>query len=567
MKKKIMFSVIITIIFSLVVVTSSFIAISNYQYLENSKANLKHYNDLLATLILSNDSDKISKLNQVKALDREIRFTYISKTGVVEFDTDKKLEDLDNHLTRVEIAAAIKTGEGSSVRYSKSLNKNLVYYATKLDDGSIVRTSIPLDNVKIFQDTNIKYYIVTLVFVLILSVVLSLKLTRFIVDPVKELEFITARIARGELDRRVRVSSIDELGSLGMTFNEMADKLESTMDELIDKQNRLEAILKSMDSGVIAVDRLHKVIMINPYAKKIFGIDKDIIGETLMDHIRDFEFDNVFENADTYKEIKIIWPEEKELRIRTAEIINGTEHIGTVAVVQDITDIKKLENMRSQFVANVSHELKTPLTSIKGFAETLKYVEDENNREKFLNIINEEAERLTRLINDILTLSNIEQNIECIKKRFNGDRIIEDVYTLMRIEAEKKNINLTVDLKNKLDLLGDPDRFKQMMINLIDNAIKYSEDGDTVLITSKNKDEVVTYTVEDTGIGIPKKDINRLFERFYRVDKARSRSKGGTGLGLAIVKHIIKTFNGTIDVDSQLGIGTKFTIKLKGIRE
>ncbi|WP_160680082.1 HAMP domain-containing sensor histidine kinase [Clostridium sp. C8-1-8] len=567
MKKKIMFSVIITIIFSLVVVTSSFIAISNYQYLENSKANLKHYNDLLATLILSNDSDKISKLNQVKALDREIRFTYISKTGVVEFDTDKRLEDLDNHLTRVEIAAAIKTGEGSSVRYSKSLNKNLVYYATKLNDGSIVRTSIPLDNVKIFQDKNIKYYIVTLVFVLILSVVLSLKLTRFIVDPVKELEFITARIARGELDRRVRVSSIDELGSLGMTFNEMADKLESTMDELIDKQNRLEAILKSMDSGVIAVDRLHKVIMINPYAKKIFGIDKDIIGETLMDHIRDFEFDNVFENADTYKEIKIIWPEEKELRIRTAEIINGTEHIGTVAVVQDITDIKKLENMRSQFVANVSHELKTPLTSIKGFAETLKYVEDEANREKFLNIINEEAERLTRLINDILTLSNIEQNIECIKKRFNGDRIIEDVYTLMRIEAEKKNINLTVDLKNKLDLLGDPDRFKQMMINLIDNAIKYSEEGDTVLITSKNKDEVVTYTVEDTGIGIPKKDINRLFERFYRVDKARSRSKGGTGLGLAIVKHIIKTFNGTIDVDSQLGIGTKFTIKLKGIRE
>jgi two-component system phosphate regulon sensor histidine kinase PhoR len=567
MKKKIMFSVIITIIFSLVVVTSSFIAISNYQYLENSKANLKHYNDLLATLILSNDSDKISKLNQVKALDREIRFTYISKTGVVEFDTDKRLEDLDNHLTRVEIASAIKTGEGSSVRYSKSLNKNLVYYATKLNDGSIVRTSIPLDNVKIFQDKNIKYYIVTLVFVLILSVVLSLKLTRFIVDPVKELEFITARIARGELDRRVRVSSIDELGSLGMTFNEMADKLESTMDELIDKQNRLEAILKSMDSGVIAVDRLHKVIMINPYAKKIFGIDKDIIGETLMDHIRDFEFDNVFENADTYKEIKIIWPEEKELRIRTAEIINGTEHIGTVAVVQDITDIKKLENMRSQFVANVSHELKTPLTSIKGFAETLKYVEDETNREKFLNIINEEAERLTRLINDILTLSNIEQNIECIKKRFNGDRIIEDVYTLMRIEAEKKNINLTVDLKNRLDLLGDPDKFKQMMINLIDNAIKYSEEGDTVLITSKNKDEVVTYTVEDTGIGIPKKDINRLFERFYRVDKARSRSKGGTGLGLAIVKHIIKTFNGTIDVDSQLGIGTKFTIKLKGIRE
>ncbi|GFP75306.1 two-component system histidine kinase PnpS [Clostridium fungisolvens] len=567
MKKKIMFSVIITIIFSLVVVTSSFIAISNYQYLENSKANLKHYNDLLATLILANEPDKIAKLNQVKALDREIRFTYISKTGVVEFDTDKRLEDLDNHLTRVEIAQAIKSGEGSSVRYSKSLNKNLVYYATKLQDGSIVRTSIPLDNVKIFQDTNIKYYLITLVFVLVLSVVLSLKLTRFIVDPVKELEIITARIARGELDGRVRVSSVDELGSLGMTFNEMADKLEVTMDELIDKQNRLEAILKSMDSGVIAVDRSHKVIMINPYAEKIFGIDKDIIGETLMDHIRDFELDNVFETSDAYKEIKIIWPEERELRIRTAEIINGREHIGTVAVVQDITDIKKLENMRSQFVANVSHELKTPLTSIKGFAETLKYVDDEENRQKFLNIINEEAERLTRLINDILSLSNIEQNIECTRMNFSGDRIIEDVYTLMKIEAEKKKIKLSADLNNTLSLVGDPDKFKQMMINLIDNAVKYSEEGDSVLITSNNKNGIITYTVEDTGIGIPKKDVARVFERFYRVDKARSRAKGGTGLGLAIVKHIVKTFNGNIDVQSQLGVGTKFIIKIKGVKE
>lgn len=567
MKKKIMFSVIITIIFSLVVVTSSFIAISNYQYLENSKANLKHYNDLLATLILANEPDKITKLNQVKALDREIRFTYISKTGVVEFDTDKRLEDLDNHLTRDEIAQAIKSGEGSSVRFSKSLNKNLVYYATKLQDGSIVRTSIPLDNVKIFQDTNIKYYLITLVFVLVLSVVLSLKLTRFIVDPVKELEIITARIARGELDGRVRVSSVDELGSLGMTFNEMADKLEVTMDELIDKQNRLEAILKSMDSGVIAVDRSHKIIMINPYAEKIFGIDKDIIGETLMDHIRDFELDNVFETSDAYKEIKIIWPEERELRVRTAEIINDREHIGTVAVVQDITDIKKLENMRSQFVANVSHELKTPLTSIKGFAETLKYVDDEENRQKFLNIINEEAERLTRLINDILSLSNIEQNIECTRINFSGDRIIEDVYTLMKIEAEKKNIKLSAELDNSLSLVGDPDKFKQMMINLIDNAVKYSEEGDSVLITSNNRKGIITYTVEDTGIGIPKKDVARVFERFYRVDKARSRAKGGTGLGLAIVKHIVKTFNGNIEVESQLGVGTKFIIKMKGIKE
>ncbi|GIM27895.1 PAS domain-containing sensor histidine kinase [Clostridium polyendosporum] len=565
MKKKIMLSVIITIVFSLVVVTSSFIAISNYQYIENSKRNLKHYNDLLSALILSDVPNKVDKLNELKKIDQEIRFTYITKDGVVILDTDTRLQDLDNHLSRTEIIEAIHGGEGSSVRYSKTLNKNLVYYATKLKDGSIVRTSIPLDNVRIFQNKNIKYYIITLLFVILLSVILSLKLTKFIVNPVEELEFITARIAKGELDRRVRLSSINELGSLGKTFNYMADQLQSTMAELIDKQNRLEAILKSMDSGVIAVDRRHRVIMINPYAKKIFGIKTDIIGETLMDHIRDFEFDSVFEKPNDYKQIKIIWPQERELRIKTAEIINGYERIGIVAVVQDITDIKKLENIRSRFVANVSHELKTPLTSIKGFAETLKYVEDEANRQKFLDIINEEAERLTRLINDILTLSNIEQKVENVKKTFSGEEIIENVFTMMKIEAEKKHINLSVDLKNNKNLYGDPDKFKQMMINLIDNAIKYSEEGDSVSVATRSEDDNIVITVEDTGIGIPQKDIPRLFERFYRVDKARSRAKGGTGLGLAIVKHIVKAFNGSIEVVSKLDIGTKFIIILKSI--
>jgi two-component system phosphate regulon sensor histidine kinase PhoR len=439
----------------------------------------------------------------------------------------------------------------------------MVYFATKLKDNSIVRTSIPLDNIKIFQNKNVKYYLTTLVFVILLSIGLSLKLTRIIVAPVKELEFITSRIARGELERRVTIKSIDELGSLGKTFNNMADQLHNTMNELIDKQNRLQAILKSMDSGVIAIDRMHRVIMINPYAKKIFGIKKDIIGETLMDHIRDFEFDSVFERHDEYQEIKILWPKERELRVRTAEIINGNELMGTVAVVQDVTDIKKLENMRSQFVANVSHELKTPLTSIKGFAETLKYVDDDETRKKFLNIIDEEAERLTRLINDILTLSNIEQNKVTIKEVFMPETIIDDVYTLMKIEAEKKKINLKVNKNSNKELRGNPDKFKQMMINLVENAIKYSEEEDNVTISTSYEDNKVKIVVEDTGPGIPEKDLSRIFERFYRVDKARSRAKGGTGLGLAIVKHIVKAFNGTIDVESQLGKGTKFIVKIK----
>lgn len=563
MKNKIMMSVIVTITFSLIVLTCSFIAISNYQYTENTKSNLKHYNALFEELILEDLKDMDKKINSIKRLDNEIRFTYINSDGEVIYDTDYNVADLENHKNREEFIQAEKNGEGSSVRYSKTLNKNMVYFATKLKDNSIVRTSIPLDNIKIFQNKNVKYYLTTLVFVILLSIGLSLKLTRIIVAPVKELEFITSRIARGELERRVTIKSVDELGSLGKTFNNMADQLHNTMNELIDKQNRLQAILKSMDSGVIAIDRMHRVIMINPYAKKIFGIKKDIIGETLMDHIRDFEFDSVFERHDEYQEIKILWPKERELRVRTAEIINGNELMGTVAVVQDVTDIKKLENMRSQFVANVSHELKTPLTSIKGFAETLKYVDDDETRKKFLNIIDEEAERLTRLINDILTLSNIEQNKVTIKEVFMPETIIDDVYTLMKIEAEKKKINLKVNKNSNKELRGNPDKFKQMMINLVENAIKYSEEEDNVTISTSYEDNKVKIVVEDTGPGIPEKDLSRIFERFYRVDKARSRAKGGTGLGLAIVKHIVKAFNGTIDVESQLGKGTKFIVKIK----
>ena len=253
----------------------------------------------------------------------------------------------------------------------------------------------------------------------------------------------------------------------------------------------------------------------------------------------------------------------KDLRVKTAEIVNDENaHIGKVAVVQDITDIKKLENMRSNFVANVSHELKTPLTSIKGFAETLKYVEDENKRIQFLNIIDDEAERLTRLINDILTLSDIEAQKEQKNVQFNLSEVIENVYDLMKNTADKKNITLTILENHSIYLNGDKDKFKQMLINLVDNAIKYSEDKDSVFVGSKKVQDNCIIWVEDTGTGIPKKHLQRLFERFYRVDKARSRAKGGTGLGLAIVKHIVMNFNGTIEVESVEGEGSKFIINI-----
>ena len=563
MKKKLVIYLLSTVIFIFVVVTVLFVSIFNYEYEENLKDKLQINNNMIISLLQSNNLRNHEKFFVENLSKSEIRVTYIDKKGKVIYDSNANGEAMDNHNNRQEVIEARKSGSGFSVRYSKTTEKTMMYFATTFDDGFIIRSSMPLKIVNGLGSKYFKFYIIAIIFSAAMSIWFSLKLSYIIVKPITDLDFITSRISKGEFHRRAKILSDGEIGQLAKNFNEMADKLEFTLYEVTDKQNRLEAILQSMDSGVIAVDRKNKVIMINPYAKKIFGITKDIIGQNLLDNIRDFELENIFHQSDDdYKEIKIVWPKERELRIKTADIINRSEHIGTVAVVQDITEVKKLEKMRTQFVANVSHELKTPLTSIKGFAETLKYVDDAETKEKFLNIINEEAERLTRLITDILTLSHIEQQKEIKKEEINVNKIVEDVYNLMKNTADAKGIQLSIQEQNIKTLIGDADRFKQMLINLVDNAINYSESGDSVCIGMESKADRCVLWVVDTGVGIAKEQIPRLFERFYRVDKARSRAKGGTGLGLAIVKHIVLNFNGKIYVESEIGNGSKFIVEI-----
>nr|WP_010235972.1 HAMP domain-containing sensor histidine kinase [Clostridium arbusti] len=437
-----------------------------------------------------------------------------------------------------------------------------MYSAIKYN-GYIIRSSQSLKFINTLESEYIEYYLFMVLTTFVISIWFVKKLSNTIIKPIRELETITEMVDKGEIKKNIMIDSDDELGSIGKKFNNMAEKLNATMKDSLYRQNRMEAILKSMESGVIAIDKNYRVIMVNPYAKMLFGIDGDIIGENLINSIRDFEIEELFKSdASGFKEIKILWPKEKVIRIKTTDILNQEKNIGKVAVFQDITDIRKLENMRSQFVANVSHELKTPLTSIKGFTETLRFVEDTKKKEQFLDIIDEEAERLTRLINDILSLSNIEVQKEMKQEIFYIDEVINNVFNLLINTAQSKNIVMTITENQHIELSGDKDRFKQMIINLIDNAIKYSEDNDSVFIEAKLKNNICVICIEDTGLGISEEHIKRLFERFYRVDKARSRAKGGTGLGLAIVKHIVLNFGGTIEVKSELGKGSKFIIRL-----
>ncbi|MBS4958195.1 MAG: HAMP domain-containing protein [Clostridium sp.] len=557
MKKRIITSVVITVIFALIIVTSSFIVLVNINTINDAKEALAIYN-----LSLSKGDYTNEDLSIYKFKGNSVRFTVVNRDGEVIFDSERSV--LDNHKDRQEIIDAFNNGTGNSVRFSKTLSVDMVYYATKINEDIVVRSSVPVNNIKIFTLATLKYYIAIVVVVFLLSLALAVKLVKIIVYPIKELEKVTAKIANGNLNKRAIIGNYDEIGLLAQTFNNMADQLETKINDSLDKQNKLEAILESMESGVIALDNNERIILSNPYSKKIFDLQGEVIGKKISSCVIDYDLINFIRELPDIntKEIKLFHPIEREIRVKKAPIISGSKNqIGIVIAIQDITDIKRLENMRSEFVANVSHELKTPLTSIKGFSETLRYVDDAETKNKFLNIIDKEAERLTNLINDILILSNIENLHKMESGNFSPKEVIENIIDIVRKQAEKKQINIEFINEFSDEIIGSKDKFHQLALNLIENAIKYSNENGNVKVVITSNNGYFIFKVIDDGIGIPQNDIPRIFERFYRVDK--SRSTRGTGLGLAIVKHIVKLFSGDITVQSKLGVGSIFTVRIK----
>ena len=558
MKKKIITLVVITVIFALVIVTSCFIGLVNISTIKDAKETLAIYNEC----VVREDYKDSKLLSLYKFKDNLVRFTVINKEGEVIFDNE--ITKLDNHNNRQEIIDAFKNGSGSSVRYSESLSTSMVYVATKIDDNTVIRSSVPVNSIRVFTSGTLKYYIAIILLVFVLSLFLAVKLVKIIVYPINELQKVTSKIENGDLNKRAIIYNYDEIGFLAQTFNNIADQLEIRIIDSLDKKNKLEAILESMESGVIAIDNNENIILINSYSQKLFDFKEDNIGKKISDCIIDYDLINFIREIPEIgtKEIKLFHPIERELRVKKSPIINYLNNsIGIVITVQDITDIKRLENMRSEFVANVSHELKTPLTSIKGFSETLRYVDDSETKNKFLDIIDKESERLTNLINDILILSNIENIHKMESEYFNPGDVIENVLDMVKSQAYKKSIIIKYNDCFNSEILGSKDKFHQLAVNLIENAIKYSNENGIVKIDLTLEEQYFVFKVKDNGIGIPKNDIPRIFERFYRVDK--SRSTRGTGLGLAIVKHIVKLFNGEISVKSKVGRGSTFTVKIK----
>lgn len=589
MKKKIFTMLTVLLLLGIILtglLSLSFIRISYIDKIEEMLlTNSKLINSLVEDRINSKEVDEIDFSNLAYEYGGKIntRITFVDINGRVIGDSEIKpsnLNSVENHKNRPEIKKAFQGEIGKSKRYSTTIDTDYFYVAIPImENDQIVgatRLAYPLDEINRINIGLIKNILISIIVGLAAAVLLGYRYVNHVTEPIKEMTSIAQKIANGHLNSRVYVDSSDEVKILADTFNLMAEKLKINILELQDKNTKLKSIVSSMKEGLIAVDNHNKIMMINPAAKGLFNIeDSEVKGKGLLSLIKNEEMREHLEiifmdNGNFETEITINQINMKILKIYTDCIRlddDPNRIIGTLILIQDVTEVRKLEKMRTDFVANVSHELKTPLTSIMGFVETLKNgaIDNENVRDKFLNIIEIETERLTRLIEDLLTLSNIEgnklsfANIEEIPVK----TVISEIDHMMFGIAQQKDIVYISEVDEDLPyIIGSRDWFKQMILNLVDNAIKYTPKGGTVKVTSYKKEKNIFISIKDTGIGIPKKDIPRLFERFYRVDKARSRKVGGTGLGLAIVKHIVIAFKGEIKVKSEEGRGTEFIVRI-----
>lgn len=533
--------------------------------------------DLMESFAEKSGNDFFQDYAQKVKNDINARVTIIDTSGKVLGDSSLDNDTMANHSNRPEIKMAYAGEIGRSVRYSASLGERMFYFASPVKSGNnvigVVRVAIPWSEIE-QSKKNIRLIIGSAILVaLILMLIVVSSFTANLIVPLQEMIEAAREMAEGKLDKVLDVASNDEIGDLSRGLNYMSKKLRDTISQITAERNKVKAILTSMSDGVIAIDRDGKIILINPAIERLFNIKYEkSVNKSVIEVVRNFDLDKllhetlVSEQEGVTRELQIFVPEPKTFRVSTTPLTNETGVVGIVAVMRDITAFREVERMKADFVANVSHELRTPLTSIKGFVETLLDGAQDNTQtaRHFLEIINDETNRMNRLINDLLNLSKIEaKQREIHKTAFNPEKTISNSVSILSPLAQEKKLDLKVKIKSPLpDIEADEDMIGQLLINLIDNAIKYTASGGKIDIITDVTNEWVKIAIVDTGMGIPRESIPRLFERFYRVDKARSREMGGTGLGLAIVKHILELHRGKIEVESILGKGSTFIVYL-----
>lgn len=504
------------------------------------------------------------------------RVTLIARDGRVIADSDVKpdqIASLENHRNRPEVQQALASGSGSAVRYSDTLRVNMLYVAISGNngDGTVLRLALPLKSLDSAKKSLNAMLAGAFAALLVLAMALSAILSNLTSRPLRAMAEAAARFGAGEHGVRMPVHGKDEIGYLGQVLNQMAGRLEEQMSRLASERQRLDAILHGMGEGVMVLDTAGTITLINPALRGQLAIAGAVEGKGLVEVCRHPDLLQAYqEHRENGGEVfgEVALPDGKTY-LSTHWVPLGDRQ-GTVAVFHDISELKRIETIRKDFVANVSHELRTPVAVIKGYAETLLdgALEESGERSRnFVAVIAEHAERLTNLINDVLALSRLEGKEAVLDlKPVDLSGTIQKSAKLLEEHARSKGIGLEMDLPAQLpEVMADQAQMEQVLLNLLDNAIKYTRSGGRISLTAVESAENIIISVSDTGVGIPEKDIARIFERFYRVDEGRSREQGGTGLGLAIVKHIVQQHGGQISVESELGKGSCFTLSIRKI--
>lgn len=571
---------LIPILLSLFILSWLTAGIVKQLYLDRVKADLEVRCRLL--LIRMDTDAPLMNRNSLQPLAESLsaetgsRFTVILPDGTVTADSESDPSAMDNHLSRPEIAAALQGKTGTRTRYSYTVGQNMMYVAVPVIRESsiagVVRGAVSVSDLAVSLRT--LYRRIGLVGLLLALgiAILNLILTWRIQKPLNELHQTAQKIGAGDLSHRVHLARPREFVTLANTMNEMAETLQDRVDAVTRQRNEFESILTGMQEGILLVDTDERLIQINRAARLLFGVSEKAENVPVQEVIRNTDIiqfirDSLTRSRPMDMEITLQRRPERILQMHATPLYNGPEQTGAVIVLNDITRFRNLENIRREFVANVSHELKTPITAIKGSVETLldEKKPDAKTSARFLEIIQKHAQRLHLIIEDLLSLSRLESQGEKTPIEMKpGDvkRVVEEAVTVCRNKARENKVHLKLEAEEPLPRVINAPLLEEAVVNLIDNAVKYSENGKTVTVRVFRENHSICIQVEDQGCGIAAEHVPRIFERFYRVDRARSRAVGGTGLGLAIVKHIVQVHGGEVSVESRENEGSTFRIVL-----
>ena len=532
-----------------------------YDYYRNVQE--KQLRDELRLASYGVEADGLDYLEQLASPYRfpstaDFRLTWIAADGEVLFDTHVPAAEMENHAGRAEVKEALAEGESGGVRYSETLTERTLYYAQRLTDGTILRISISQLTVFALAMGMLQPILLTAILAVILSALLARRMAKRIVAPLNRLD----------LDKPLENDAYEELSPLLGRIHQQYRQIEAQLRELRRKTEEFEQITENMSEGLVLLDRKGVILSINPAARTIFHASSACVGQDFLVVDRDHEINLAIQTAleGGHSEVRAM-RNDREVQFDISRITADGAAAGTVLLAFDVTEQAVAERSRREFTANVSHELKTPLQSIMGSAELLENgLVKQEDLPQFVGVIRTEAARLVALVEDIIHLSQLDEGIAPAKEEVNFLELADSAASALREQAEKRHISLSVTGESA-KISGVRGFLHEMLYNLIDNAIKYNIDGGKVEVAVSAGDTAITVSVKDTGIGIPPEYQARVFERFFRVDKSRSKASGGTGLGLSIVKHIAQYHHAEIRLQSGIGrSGTNIEV-LFGLRK